>query len=95
MPAQRTGGQARTREERLSEIVEWFGRHRGDYCPHDCQHGHAPPKVWSEYFAFLLYVIGCGEPASTGALTADECDQVRALLQERRDGRMAQTGERE
>lgn len=32
-------------------IVEWFERHRDDYCHHDQQ---APPKVWSEHFAWLL-----------------------------------------
>jgi hypothetical protein len=35
-------------------IRAWFDRHRGDYCPVDCQHGAQPPKVWAEYFQWLL-----------------------------------------
>lgn len=41
------------REEKLAEIAAWFERHRHDY--DDCE--ASPPKVWSEYFAYLLALV--------------------------------------
>lgn len=43
-----------TAAEQEYQIREWFARHREDYCPIDCPHGNLPPKVWAEYFQWLL-----------------------------------------
>src|SRR5215213_2122489 len=38
--------------EKLDHITEWFARHRND----DPVNVNLPPKVWSEYFAYLLAI---------------------------------------
>jgi hypothetical protein len=38
-------------DEKVQEIRAWFERHKHDYSPHDAV---SPPKVWAEYFEWLL-----------------------------------------
>jgi hypothetical protein len=38
-------------ERKLILIRDWFDRHRHDYDPYDVK---LPPKVWAEYFQWLL-----------------------------------------
>lgn len=40
-----------TDADKIRQIREWYERHKHDYSPRDPQ---APPKVWAEYFGFLL-----------------------------------------
>ena len=41
-----------TDTEQLARIREWYERHKNDY--NDANLKTSPPKVWTEYFAWLL-----------------------------------------